>query len=339
MKVKLAAQLFSSSVSAALLHAKEKKFTNFQTCEGTAEFCAQFNDVFDMLNSRSCVPRKPKNAPIKTQNKNQFQSWCQEAEAYITSLKINQIPVVHHDRKSGFIGMLMCLRNIVPLFESLNSYGLLYLLTYKISQDHLENWFSAVRARGGFNNNPNAQQFKSTFKRLLVHHELRASENANCADDGDIKILSIKSISGSGSSVYLQHTEEVLSLCDIDTIVDDFQLDDFQEDVVDLIAGFVIPKLGDKKLATISELQTLKCSSNNESDLIRLKSRGKLIMPAEVMTNVCREVEKYIRLYETALLNHNKIPSIINHIICNLDDAGLFDMFDDHCSSWGGTLR
>lgn len=163
-----------------------------------------------------------------------------------------------------------------------------------------------------------------------MHHELTASENANCADDGDIEILSVKSISR--SSVFRQHTEEALSLCDIDTIAEDFQLDDFQEEVVDLIAGFIIRKLGDKKLATISELQALKDLSN-ESDLIRLKNRGKLIIPSEAMGNVRREVEKYIRKYETALMNETKIPRIINQIICDLDDAGLFVMFDDRIAA------
>lgn len=33
---------------------------------------------------------------------------------------------------------------------------------------NLENWFSVVRAQGGFDNNPNAEQFMSKFKRLLL---------------------------------------------------------------------------------------------------------------------------------------------------------------------------
>ena len=36
-----------------------------------------------------------------------------------------------------------------------------YLLTYKLSQDHIELFFSAVRARGGFNNNPASMQFRN----------------------------------------------------------------------------------------------------------------------------------------------------------------------------------
>jgi len=52
-----------------------------------------------------------------------------------------------------------------------------YLLTFKLNQDHLEIFFSALRSRGGFNNNPNAQQFKAAYKRLMViklMHQKRA---------------------------------------------------------------------------------------------------------------------------------------------------------------------
>ncbi len=338
MKVRLAAQLLSSSVSAALLHAKEKNFTQFQSCDGTAEFCAQFDSIFDMLNSRSTVPRnrKPKNAPIRSTNKKDFEEWCFTAEQYITSLKINDEPVVEHDRCCGFVGMVMCLRNIVPLFECLSSYGLKYLLTYKLSQDHLENWFSAVRSRNGNSNNPTAEQFKSIFKRLLVHHELRASEFANCADDDNIHILTIKSIST--KSVNFQHTNEFLTSFTADSFLSELnepindlviELDEYQSDVVALISGFILRKLADKKLAFMREIQAL-VDPENESALIQLKNRGGLIIPSETLVQVCKEVEKHVREHENALLNDRKIPGVINLILCDLEDAGVFEVFDHH---------
>ncbi|CAI6377671.1 unnamed protein product [Macrosiphum euphorbiae] len=62
--------------------------------------------------------------------------------------------------------------------------GLLeYLLTYKLSQDHLEIFFSAVRPRSGFSNNPTAAQFEAAYKRLLIHTEIMTcSESANYND-------------------------------------------------------------------------------------------------------------------------------------------------------------
>jgi len=50
-----------------------------------------------------------------------------------------------------------------------------YLLLYKLSQDYLEVFFSDMRKRGGFNNNPNAIQFRSAYKRLLVRSQVNGS--------------------------------------------------------------------------------------------------------------------------------------------------------------------
>ena len=64
-----------------------------------------------------------------------------------------------------------------------------YLLTYKLSQDHLELFFSAVRARGGFNNNPTALQFQAAYKRLLMRRSITAS--GNCIVRDETKILDV----------------------------------------------------------------------------------------------------------------------------------------------------
>jgi len=54
-------------------------------------------------------------------------------------------------------------------------YGMSYLPSYKISQNRLEVFFSAMRRRGEFNNNTNAiQLFRSAYKRSLVIHEISA---------------------------------------------------------------------------------------------------------------------------------------------------------------------
>ncbi|EFN66842.1 hypothetical protein EAG_09725, partial [Camponotus floridanus] len=48
-----------------------------------------------------------------------------------------------------------------------------FLLTYKMSQDHLEIFFAAVRDKG-YNNNPSTKQekFNYAYKRLLLYTKL-----------------------------------------------------------------------------------------------------------------------------------------------------------------------
>lgn len=75
------------------------------------------------------------------------------------------------NRNSGYVGLILSLKSAINLFKYLNShYSMSNLLTYKISQDHLENYFSAMRGMFGLNNNPNCKQFETGYKRLLVHH-------------------------------------------------------------------------------------------------------------------------------------------------------------------------
>ena len=68
-----------------------------------------------------------------------------------------------------------------------------YLLTYKLSQDHLELFFGAVHAAGGFNNNPKTQQFTAAYKRLHLRSHIEG-ENGNCEKRDPIEILSALTI-------------------------------------------------------------------------------------------------------------------------------------------------
>jgi hypothetical protein len=53
------------------------------------------------------------------------------------------------------------MKAVVGLADLVNAENpvLKYLLTYKMSHDHLELFFSAVQACGGWNNNPTTRQF------------------------------------------------------------------------------------------------------------------------------------------------------------------------------------
>ena len=64
------------------------------------------------------------------------------------------------------------------LFRSDNQY-IQYLLTYILSQDHLEMFFACVRATGGFSNNPNALQLKNAFRKILLHNAITSSDKTN----------------------------------------------------------------------------------------------------------------------------------------------------------------
>ena len=62
-----------------------------------------------------------------------------------------------------------------------------YLLTYKMSQDHLELFFGVVRASRGCNN-PTTQQFIGASKQLLMRHNIEGG-CGNCTPQDDTEVL------------------------------------------------------------------------------------------------------------------------------------------------------
>lgn len=110
---------------------------------------------------------------------------------YILELKLeNSQNIINSNRKTGFLGFLCCIRYIEILYRRIIlDTGLIFVPIYKLSQDHLECFFSAIRAKGGFNNNPSALQFKAAYKRLVVHGELKHIQTGNCCPLENINIM------------------------------------------------------------------------------------------------------------------------------------------------------
>ncbi|KAJ4936678.1 hypothetical protein JOQ06_001265, partial [Pogonophryne albipinna] len=152
MKVELASQVFSSSVADALEFCNTQlHLPQFRGCEETVEFLRTIDAAFDALNTRNPLGK----APMRTSNKERAEKNLAEGTKEA-----------------------VCKPNAQCR----------YLLTYKLSQDHLVLFFSAVRARGGFGNNPTARQFTAAYKRLLVNLQVR-SGTGNCILRDNTSIL------------------------------------------------------------------------------------------------------------------------------------------------------
>ena len=72
--------------------------------------------------------------------------------------------------------MIMAVEVFISLFDELvksRPRELQYLLGNKAMQDHLEFYFSSVRAFHGNNNNPNVLQFNSAVIHLSLNNEIK----------------------------------------------------------------------------------------------------------------------------------------------------------------------
>lgn len=76
--------------------------------------------------------------------------------------------------------MLLCQELLTQEFGTYK-----YVLTYKLSQDHLELLFNKIWRRLGANNNPNVLEFKAALKRIIIRNSIQPSETGNCTNFED----------------------------------------------------------------------------------------------------------------------------------------------------------
>lgn len=304
MKVKLAAQVFSRSVADALVCCNTHlQLPQFRGCEATVDFLRTIDSAFDVLNSRNPLGKGHK-APMRTSNKESAVGVLQKAEKMLMELKDDKGKLLHSGRRKtcviGFVASCISVRNIFhDLVEKPNS-QCRYLLTYKLSQDHLELFFSAVRARGGFNNNPTAQQFTAAYKRLLVKQQVKATGNCLLLDNTNILEAEpeseqpddyMEATSASANTARRYELEPVESE-DLDHhyIPNVDCLSEFKENAIGYIAGYVVKKIKEK-------LKCVECNAALTSEtavqpLVMLKDRGGLQKPSKGIVAVCTESER-----------------------------------------------
>lgn len=197
MNVKLAAQLLSESVACSLEFCLHEKFKEFEGCEATIKFVRFFNRLFDILNSRNLKACEWK-CPMNNKNHKKYVDFLKEAKTYIMSLKQpnTYTCLLESNRKTGFLGFIVCIDSLIGLYDTIVSsqqYGITFLLTYKFSKDHLELFFAKLRRLGGCNNNPTARQFKSAYKKLLVHNDVQDVLGGNTLPLQSVPILTVSS--------------------------------------------------------------------------------------------------------------------------------------------------
>lgn len=176
---------------------------------------------------------------------------------YLKDLKDDDnTPCYKSGRKTGISGLMICLKNITDLYDLQKEYQQEYLLSYRLLQDYVENFFGSLRARGGYNDKPSALQLEIAMKYLLIHTEIRSSENGNCewVELEDMTILFSSTENQVPSQSLPLVCQEVQGLdIDEDELLDVEIADDsyntsgkfspFQEECVKYITGFAVRKV------------------------------------------------------------------------------------------------
>lgn len=156
MNVRLATQVFSHTVEAGLLTAAQMPEFG-PAAENTARFVGKINNCFDAMNSKTLYGRSNLHSALSTSNSateeflKDMAIWCDHLRVLTKTNKVKIVPC--------FWGLKMSITSVLQLWEELKKEGTSFLLTARLNQDPLENEFSIIRQRGGWNLEPTPAQF------------------------------------------------------------------------------------------------------------------------------------------------------------------------------------
>jgi len=160
MSCKLAAQLLSKSVSAAIRTCVSTGELESNTAINTAEFIDIVNDMFDSCNSKNLFEPNSNRKPMCEKNSTVFQNLEKAQSIFRKTEKILCNKTKKISTPPCFTGIVW---TITALFELYSSEKLdminhqsekeFFLLTNWLTQDALENFFSIMRQKNGYVSN------------------------------------------------------------------------------------------------------------------------------------------------------------------------------------------
>lgn len=345
MNVRLAAQLLSNSVANSLEFCNENlKLPCFENCQATTEFLKNINNLFDIFNSKNLLSHDFKK-PLNTKNFEKTIAECDKVCQYIQNLKCNGKSLTESRRKLGFVGFMS---NSVALkwiyVDLIESGKLKFLPTYKLSQDHLETFFSAVRSRGGFNNNPTARQFTAAYKRLICHVEVQISDKANCLPLETISILNaqrshtIDTINSTTGLSAILTPHEDMPVDQVQSIDDDSDflscmpwvpegMECVIKSIVEYICGYVVKKV--TKKIKCERCVTVLYGDVKVGSFIYTKDVGGLIYPSQDVYDVGVQSERVFRkCIKGKNMDQFEFHKVVND--CLVTCKNFFKVLDSH---------
>lgn len=344
MKVKIAAQTLSRSVADALNYLEfDLNLPEFLGSQATANFILLFNNLFDIFNSKNFFAKYSYKQPLSEKNYIEILNYFQYAENYILKLQINSELAVRSGKKTGFLGFLIGIKSLKNLFEDYvleRKHDLSFICTYKLSQDHLEIFFSAIRSRCGSNNNPTCQKFESCFKKLLIHTEVKGSNIGNSiALDGTSILDCSSSITKNTEGDDLEISEEYVTyrneLRDHDYLsTANYHLSNYAVDVIGYMAGFVIRSIV-KKISCRKCCLVLREENIIHSNLQIWKSYGKLQKASKFVISLCKLAEQNLRILDISskinyVMNTKNIKTKLINTCLRYLPLNIYDLFGDH---------
>lgn len=202
MHVRTAVEILSNSVADSMEFLLNRGVPQFQNAGPTIKFVRLFDKLFNVMNTARISKGNIFKSALNPANKAEIFAFLLEAKSYIESLELigkrnnKRQKVIKSTAKTGFRGYIINIISVMNMYEKFVEKEKImpFLATYRLSQDHIEMLFGKIRAKNGNNDNPNAVQFQSAYKKLLFNCDIGISSSSNVAIIGcTSNVLSVSS--------------------------------------------------------------------------------------------------------------------------------------------------
>lgn len=240
----------------------------------------------------------------------------------VSSLK----PVLKSRVKAGFRGFILDIYSVIGIYtEYIEEKQIMEKLpTYYFLQDAVEMFFGRIRSQCGFNNNPNTSQFKGAYRKLLSNIKIQAPENGNyrlfnnellntrlpglnVAEMSDIYSVSSRRKASSFKQIENLYNEQKDDILEDVIAYNNIHALDNNNPLFDSIFNYTITRIASnieqKMIKSGFECQwCAKIFNENEkiddSGSSCNISYGLSYLPCRSTYDVCKHIEKFIKVYD-----------------------------------------
>lgn len=158
-------------------------------------------------------------------------------------------------------------------------------------------FFSCIRQRGGWNNNPSALQFRYAYRSLLLHADIKPAATGNVMPDlGGISTLPRQRAHSNEDDPEEAESPELAAanaVADHDYTSLGYGVSNFSSEIVQYIGGFIVRAVC-KRISCTSCTEML-IEHKVTSILIFIRNNGGLIMPSPLVHHVLHTAEHIMR--------------------------------------------
>lgn len=182
MRVCYALQVFSQSCAAAIrscIQLNKYPENLIEMAKATANTLQKLDALFDCLNSKQQFSANRYKCGLTREN--EILPYLKESIKYLQTFKLQY-------KKANYciLGLIQTIHVVIQLSEDIfESNCVNFILTARLNQDPLENFFAKARSSGGNNKNPTVAEFNSICARLVSIKLVTPTLNTNCQVDDD----------------------------------------------------------------------------------------------------------------------------------------------------------